>query len=68
MCSFTLTAKRQVEASMLLDKNWIESRVQQMSEIEAKKSLAPATKEFLVEVIRLSKGILSAFDRWLKRN
>jgi hypothetical protein len=64
---YTFPIIHSVEALMLLDKNWIESRVQQMSEIESRGSLNPATKEFLVEVIRLSKGILSAFDRWLKR-
>lgn len=50
----------------IISKEWVESRVDELNEIETRKSLAPATKKFLKTVIRLGKGILSAFDEWLE--
>lgn len=52
---------------MLLIKTWIENRVAEMSEIESRRSLNPATRELLLNFIRLSKGLIAALENWLKK-
>jgi hypothetical protein len=52
---------------MLLIKSWLKNRISEMMEIERENNLPPHTKEFLLTVCRLSKGIFSAMERWLNQ-
>lgn len=52
---------------MLLIKSWLVNRVAEMSDIERTHSLPPATKELLQSFIRLSKGLITALENWLKK-
>jgi hypothetical protein len=52
---------------MLLIKSWLKNRISEMMEIERENNLPPHTKEFLLNVLRNAKGILSEFERWLNK-
>jgi hypothetical protein len=47
-------------------KEWLERFVSHLNEIESKRKLSPATRELIESVLRHTKGILTAFERWHK--